>query len=142
MKLDDVFGIIFLLLFIIGPALKGLLKPPEPLIEVEPPIEEAPPPKAAQPAGGKTEPVPPPAAAQNERRPRPQPEPSRPAAAPVVAAPAASGGPATVKRQRRRKLALGMGRRDVLRGMLWHEVLNEPVSRKLLKRRLESGKSK
>ena len=141
MKLDDVFGIIFLLLFIIGPALKGLLKPPEPLIEVEPPIEEAPP-KATQPAGGKAEPVPPPAAAQSERKPQPQPEPSRPAAAPVVAAPAASGGPATVKRQRRRKLALGMGRRDVLRGMLWHEVLSEPVSRKLLKRRLESGKSK
>ncbi len=141
MKLDDIFGIIFLLLFIIGPALKGLLKPPEPLIEVEPPIE-APPPKAAKPAGGKAEPVPAPAAAQNERKPRPQPEPSRPAAAPVIAAPAASGGPATTERQRRRKLVLGMGRRDVLRGMLWHEVLSEPVSRKLQKRRLESGKSK
>jgi len=140
-KLDDIFGIIFLLLFIIGPALKGLLKPPEPLIEVESP-SEAPPPEATKPTGGKAEPVPAPVAAQSERKPRPQPEPSRPAAAPVVAPPAATSRPATVKRERRRKLTLGMGRRDVLRGMLWHEVLSEPVSRKLQKRRLESGKTK
>jgi len=139
-KLDDIFGIIFLLLFIIGPVLKGLLKPPEPLIEVEPPIE-APPPEAIKPSGGRAEPVPAPTTAQSERKPRPQPEPSRPAAAPVAAAPPASVGHATVKR-RRRKLGLGKGRRRVLRGMLWHEVLSEPVSLKLQKRRLESGKSK
>jgi len=132
-KFDDLIGILFLLLFIVGPALKGLFKPGEPLIEVEAAEEAGPPeeglrPKApSQPAAAP--PTPPvreaPAAAEPVRPSPPSPPEERRSADKLP-----GGG-----KRRVRKLGLRTGKRAVLNGMLWHEILSEPVALKHRRRR-------
>lgn len=161
MKIDDLIGILFLLFFIVGPALRGLLKPREPLVEVElpPEIEEmmreaAPrpqePPQATQPKP-----------AQAQTKPAAS---GRPAAA---AAPAVAGGGsmqtaeghaagsrsrqrieeaqrdasdmaaeeraafALTRSHKMKHAGLPLHARGIVHGMLWHEVLSEPASRRL-----------
>jgi len=144
-KFDDIIGILFLLLFIVGPALKGLFKPGEPLIEVELPEVEVEP------------------EAPDSARPRPRPTPRQApvttAPAPIVAAEDEPVRPATTTkrdtrpsppegqerlpdggRRRVRKLGLKTNRRAVLNGMLWHEILSEPVALKRIKRRRRGAK--
>jgi len=144
-KFDDLIGILFLLFFIVGPALKGLFKPSEPLIEVELP-EIEPEPEAAAPA-----------------QPKPRPTPQQESTAPVPVSPAADKNNVAVPppapanemgqkpaakpeslpdggRRRVRKLGLKTGRRAVLNGMLWHEILSEPVALKRLKQRRRGAK--
>jgi len=143
-KFDDLIGILFLLFFILGPALKGLFKPSEPLIEVELP-EIEPESEAAAPD-------------QPEPHPAPQQEPVAPApvsfaipernyvAAPPAAPEGEAGQESTVKSgnlpasRRKRKLGLKTDRRTVINGMLWHEVLSEPVALKRLKQRRRGAK--
>ncbi|WP_457638252.1 hypothetical protein [Oceanithermus sp.] len=132
MKLDDIIGILFLLFFILGPALKGLFKPAEPVIELEIPEENSN--QAITERASRTEPLQPagppaskparePAEAQAAAHTRPVDEglenKSRPPKQP-------GGG-----KRRKRKLGLKTGRRAVLNGMLWHEILSEPVAFKL-----------
>ena len=149
MKFDDIIGILFLLFFILGPALKGLFKPGEPLIEVELPEVETTP-ENAEPATNKlpqrtiTEPPTPPtpAALKTAEPPVREPVIATPAVRAAREAPLRSldqklpdGG-----RRRLRKLGLKTDRRAVLNGMLWHEILSEPVAIKIRKRRRRGAK--
>lgn len=167
MKFDDIIGLLFLLFFIVGPILRGLFRPSEPLIEVElpevEPVEPAQPP-AQQPAPQQAAPAKP--AAQPASRPA-----ARPAAAPgstptpVVrkdTAQRAEGHAAGARsRQRieearrdagemaaseqrafaaaqdrpRNRSGLKTHRRAIINGMLWHEILSEPASRRHRARR-------
>ncbi len=154
MKFDDLIGILFLLLFIIGPALKGLFKPSEPLIEVELPDFEpeaatpsSRPQQAGKPAGTNAQKASPPAQPQRPRQVIVAP----PAGEKTTVAPAASLKQAAADRadklpdggrRRVRKLTLETGRRAVLTGMLWHEILSEPVALKRLKRFRRGAKLK
>jgi len=173
MKIDDLIGILFLLFFIVGPALRGLLKPREPLVEVElpPEIEEM----MREPEPRPTEPQPParPGTARARGRPA-QPQAAAPPAAPAPAAPPPGStmqtaeGYAAGSRSRQRieearrdaadvaseehaAFALRRGRkmkhaglplhaRGIVHGMLWHEVLSEPASRKLQRARTRRRK--
>jgi len=144
-KFDDLIGILFLLFFIIGPALKGLFKPSEPLIEVELPDIE-PEPEAAAPT-------------HPEPRQTPRQTPSAPAPTAFVAANSTQPTKTSKReisqsmaaepeklpdggRRRVRKLGLKTDRRAVLNGMLWHEILSEPVALKRLKQRRRGAKLK
>jgi len=147
-KFDDLIGILFLLFFIVGPALKGLFKPSEPLIEVELP-EIEPQPEDAAPN-------------QPEPRPAPRQTPAAPvptafiadqkddaAQSPAVSKRETNQTPATAPeklpdggRRRLRRLGLETNRRAVLNGMLWHEILSEPVARKRMKQRRRGAKLK
>ncbi len=118
MSLDDLLGLLFLLVFVVGPVLKGLLKGSQeaPLLEVElpepPSEEEAPPPPPAEP-----------------RRPRVRPvaiPPSEPAPAPPEPEPKA---PAP-RARRPRRLKLRFDRGGILEGVVWHEILSEPRARR------------
>ncbi len=173
MKIDDLFGLLFLLFFIVGPALRGLLKPREPLVEVELPqdLEEvlretAPRPQEPQPLA----------------RPKPAQAQSKPAAGGRAAAPAAPAatavaaqvspqtaeGHAAGSRSRHRiaeasrdaadmaaeeraafardqrrqegRIGLSVSGKAIVRGMLWHEILNEPASKKRRRLRTKRGK--
>ncbi|GEM90481.1 hypothetical protein [Oceanithermus desulfurans] len=178
MKIDDLLGILFLLFFIVGPALRGLLKPREPLVEVElpPELEEM----MREVAPGKQEP--PPQAA----RPKPAPaqtkpaQSARPSASSTPAPAAATGAPpgatqtaeghAAGSRSRRRieeartdatdmaaeeraafvqkgerpphhrRAGVPLHRKGIVHGMLWHEILSEPVSKK--RRRVRAKRRK
>ena len=146
MKFDDIIGILFLLFFILGPALKGLFKPGEPLIEVElPEVETIP--ENAEPATNKLP-------QRTITEPPAQPTPAAPKTAeppvrePVTAVRAArEATPRSLDqklpdggRRRVRKLGLKTDRRAVLNGMLWHEILSEPVAIKIRKRRQRGAK--
>lgn len=178
MKIDDLLGILFLLFFIVGPALRGLLKPREPLVEVELPPEleeimreaaprpQEPPPQAARPK---------PAQAQTKlaRSAQPAassaPAPAAAAGAPLGAMQTAEGHAAGSRSRRRieeartdatgmaaeeraafaqkgehhrphRHAALPLHRKGIVHGMLWHEILSEPVSKK--RRRVRAKRRK
>ncbi|WP_456444782.1 hypothetical protein [Oceanithermus sp.] len=173
MKIDDLIGILFLLFFIVGPALRGLWKPREPLVEVElpPEIEEM----MREPEPRPTEPQPParPGTARAGSRPA-QPQAAAPPAAPAPAAPPPDGtmqtaeGHAAGSRSRQRiegaerdasdvateeraafaqvrspkmkHSGLPLHARGIVHGMLWHEVLSEPASRKLQRARMRRRK--
>jgi len=173
MKIDDLIGILFLLFFIVGPALRGLLKPREPLVEVElpPEIEEM----MREPEPRPAEPRPParPGTARAVSRPA-QPQAAPPPAVPAPAVPPPGGkmqaaeGHAAGSRSRRRieearrdaadvaaeehaafaerrgrkmrHAGLPLHARGIVHGMLWHEVLSEPASRKLLRARMRRRK--
>ncbi|HFB39462.1 MAG TPA: hypothetical protein ENJ76_03515 [Oceanithermus sp.] len=119
MSLDDLLGLLFLLVFVVGPVLKGLLKGSQeaPLLEVElpePPSEaEAPPPPPAEPRRPRVRPV---AVAPAEVEAAPEPEP-----APAEAAP---------KARRTGGLKLRFDRGGILEGVVWHEILSEPRARR------------
>lgn len=172
MKIDDLIGILFLLFFIVGPALRGLLKPREPLVEVELPEElEEVQRRLREAATGEAEPAPRP---QPAARPAPQPQPAPAAAtrrvvpaAPAQPAPAASqqvaeghaagarsrqrieearldahdmaeserAAFAPVHERREHRAALPVHRKAIVHGMLWHEILSEPVSRRRARKR-------
>ncbi|WP_456414572.1 hypothetical protein [Oceanithermus profundus] len=163
MKIDDLIGILFLLFFIVGPALRGLLKPREPLVEVElpPEIEEMMRERAPRPQ------EPPQAARPKPAQAQTKPAASSPPAASAAPAAAAPGGGslqtaeghAAGSRSRQRieeaqrdasdmaaeeRAAFALTRahkmkhaglplhpRGIVHGMLWHEVLGEPASRRL-----------
>ena len=167
MKFDDIIGLLFLLFFIVGPILRGLFRPSEPLIEVElpevEPVEPAQPP-AQQPAPQQASPAQP--TAQPANRPA-----GRPAAAPgstptpVVrkdTAQRAEGHAAGARSRQRieeaqrdagemtasarqaytttsgkgkRGAKLPVHRKAIVQGMLWHEILSEPASRRHRARR-------
>ncbi len=172
MNFDDLLGILFLLFFIIGPALRGLFKPREPLVEVEIPeeIEEIER-RLREAAEGKVRDTPP-----DTKAPRPtkQPQPAPRTTAPSArqaATPAAppnqqsAEGHAAGSRSRRRiaearqdaagiaasermafaathgrttnRPSLPVHRRAIVQGMIWHEILSEPVSRRRGRRRIK-----
>jgi len=114
LSLDDLLGLLFLLVFVVGPILKGLLKGSQeaPLLEVElegPPLEEEPPP---EPRGPRVRPV---AVAPPEPAPAPsEPEPAAPA----------------TRARRPRRLKLRFDRGGILEGVVWHEILSEPRARR------------
>ncbi|HGY10584.1 MAG TPA: hypothetical protein ENK37_11140 [Oceanithermus profundus] len=178
MKIDDLIGLLFLLFFIVGPALRGLLKPREPLVEVELPPEDALPPELkevlrevrAQP---EPKPAPPPSApAPPAQAPKPLAQGAQPRGA--SAPPAARGtkqtaeGHAAGARSRHRieearrdaadmaaeeraafaldqprlseRIGLSVSGKAIVRGMLWHEILSEPASKK--RRRVRAPRRK
>ncbi len=168
MKIDDLIGILFLLFFLVGPALRGLLKPREPLVEVELPEEleevqrrlrEAAEGKAPGPAS-KPQPAarptaqaqPAPTAATRRAVPA---APAQPAAAAAASQQVAEGHAAGARSRQRieearhdaremadseraafahergeRRVGLPVHRKAIVHGMLWHEILSEPVSRR------------
>ena len=169
MKIDDLIGILFLLFFIVGPALRGLLKPREPLVEVElpPEIEEmlhepepqpparpgtaragshaAQPQAAAPPSAAPAPAAPPPGGTMQTAeghvagsRSRQRIEEARRDAADVAAEEHAAF---ALRRGRKMKHAgLPLHARGIVHGMLWHEVLSEPASRKLQRARTRRRK--
>ena len=114
MSLDDLLGLLFVLFFIVLPALQGLFRrnPPPDLPfpvegELEAPPPPPPPPRPSEPSLEALQ-VPPP-------RPR---EAGLQEAEPVV-----SSGEAPKRPKGRR---LGTRAKDVVQGMIWHEILNKP----------------
>ncbi len=93
MKIDDIIGLLFLLFFIVGPILRGLFRPSEPLIEVE--LPEIEPVESAQPQTGAGQPAPQQAAPAPPARPAGQPSPKAATAPAPATAPAAK--PASVQ---------------------------------------------
>lgn len=172
MNIDDLIGILFLLFFIVGPALRGLLKPREPLVEVElpPEIEEmmrevAPdpqePPQAAQPKSAQTQtkpaagnlpaaPATPATAAVEDAlmqtaeghsagsRSRRRIEEAQRDASEIAAEERAAF--AQVRSPKMQHAGLPLHARGIVHGMLWHEVLSEPASRKLQRARMRRRK--
>jgi len=146
-KFEDLIGVLFLLFFLVGPALKGLFKPQEPLVEVElpetfPEADETTEPATARTArdplwetpafqptppddGIETAPV---SSSATEEPPLPQDRP--PETSRIDVSRRARG-----DKKRGRKAGLRTGRRAIINGMLWHEILSEPASIKYLKRR-------
>jgi len=157
MKFDDIIGLLFLLFFIVGPILRGLFRPSEPLIEVElpevEPVEPAQPP-AQQPAPQQAAPAQP-TAQPASRPPAATPEPAPAPAARRDAAQRAEGHAAGARSRQRieearrdagemaasehrafapaaaessRGARLPVHRKAIVQGMLWHEILSEPAS--------------
>ena len=122
MSLDDLLGLLFLLVFVVGPVLKGLLKGSQeaPLLEVElpepPSEEEAPPPPPAEPRRPRVRPVAIPPSEPAPAPPEPEPEP------PPPTEPKPAGA--------RPKLGLRFHRGAILEGVVWHEILSEPRARR------------
>ncbi len=115
MKWDDLLGLFFLVVFLVLPALRGLLRssPPEEGELLFPP-EAAPPP-------------PPP-------RERPKPK-AKPEVRPVVLAPEPEPEPAPAKaaprgKAKKPRLRLEFEESAILKGIVWHEILSEPRARR------------
>ena len=114
MSLDDLLGLLFVLFFIVLPAIQGLFRRnPQPDLpfpvegELEAPPPPPPPPRPSEPSLEALQ-VPPP-------RPR---EAGLQEAEPVV-----SSGEAPKRPKGRR---LGTRAKDVVQGMIWHEILKKP----------------
>ncbi len=139
MKASDLIGFLFFFFFIVWPIIKALMKPAEPLLEVELPgdmetTSEDTPPEPQRPA---SEPAPsiaaaPPPQKQATATPKNAVAASSLRQAYVAAGRKASDAAPPVERAVARQLDGG----DVIAGMIWHEILSEPVSR----RRLYRGK--
>jgi len=120
LSLDDLLGLLFLLVFVVGPILRGLLRGSgeAPLLEIEleePPVESEVRPPAAmpEPERAKTEVQPVPV------MPRAEPEPTPPSPPPERRSERAA-----------RKLRLDLHRGGILEGIVWHEILSEPRVRR------------
>ncbi len=115
MKWDDLLGLLFLVIFLVLPALRGVLTRGAP--EAAEPTEPPPPPKPPGPPGRR----------EQEERPIPEPRPvataPEPPGPPVPAAPPpeAKGG---------RGFRIRFEERAILEGIVWHEILSEPRARR------------
>jgi len=107
LKLDDLLGLIFFLLFILAPVVKGLLKREAPL---------------------ETELLPPPPPPPPEEKPRAKPKAPRPRpvaiATPSRETPKEAAEPKIRRRKKRRGLRVKPD--GILEGIVWHEILSEP----------------
>ncbi len=140
MSLDDLLGLLFLLVFVVGPILKGLLKGSQeaPLLEAElpePPSEvEAPPP--ADSRRPRVRPVAIPSSEPAPAPPEPEPKVERPRVRPVQLAPPPEPEPEPPPPPEpkpagaRPKLGLRFHRGAILEGVVWHEILSEPRARR------------
>lgn len=164
MKIDDLLGILFLIFFVIGPALRGLLRPRGPLVEegLPPEIEEL----LGEPSL-QQETVPAPARSATPPAQMTRPEPTARAGTPPVVAPQTAEGHGAGSRSRRRietagrdaaevakgeraafaqsrwqekHVGLPLHSRGIVHGMLWHEVLSEPAYRRLQRARARRKK--
>ena len=109
MKLDDLLGLLFFLLFILAPVVKGLLKREAPL---------------------ETELLPPPPPPPPEEEPEKKAKPPRPRPV-VVAAPSPGAEPEAQppparKRRKKKRRTLRVRPGGILEGIVWHEILSEP----------------
>ncbi len=114
MSLDDLLGLLFVLFFIVLPALQGLFR-------------RNPPPDLPFPVEGEAEaPLPPP---PPPRRPEPSPE-TPPAPPPRLwegpLEEAGQGAPLEEAPKRPKKKRLSTRSKDVVQGMIWHEILKKP----------------
>jgi len=119
LSLDDLLGLLFLLVFVVGPILKGLFQGSgeAPLFEVE--LEEPP----AEPEAAPRPPEPETKGEQPRVRPvrvAPPPERKRPSSPP----------PEPKSKGARAKLKLRFRRGSILEGVVWHEILSEPRARR------------
>jgi len=114
LTLDDLLGLIFVLVFIVGPILKGLFQRDEVLELPEEafPAEETPPPPPEPPKAKERVPVRPVAVAPKPAEPEPSPPPAEP------------------RHKRRKKLKLGVGGDAIVEGIVWHEILSEPRAKR------------
>jgi len=114
-KWDDLLGLLFLLVFLVLPALRGVLTRGAP--EAAEPAETPPPPKPPTPPDGR----------KQGRRPVPEPR-------PVAAAPEPAETPVPVAPPPETKEARGFRirfeERAILEGIVWHEILSEPRARR------------
>jgi hypothetical protein len=128
MSLDDLLGLLFLLFFVLIPALQGLLRrPPTPQDLPLPEAPEAPPqapvrprPKAQRP------PKPPPAKEPPKREPRLEAPPQ--AAFSGLESRLMSSGleeEAAKPKRKKPKLVRTEGN-EILKGVIWHEILKKP----------------
>jgi len=111
-KWDDLLGLLFLLVFLVLPALRGVLRREA--------AEEAellfPPGLPPEEAGEERE-----KEAKRPVRPRPVATAPKPPPAPVPELERASGKP---------RLRIGFEERAILKGIVWHEILSEPRARR------------
>jgi len=128
LKIEELLGLVFFLIFVVGPILKDIfgrkeeaLPAEEPLFEEahpeETPLQEAPP----APAASKTRPAPPA---------------SEPAPAALSSQPAATEALPAKKRRKGRgqkaakKQKPRLGRSAIVEGIVWHEILSEPKAKR------------
>ncbi len=115
MSLDDLIGLLFLLFFVVLPALQGLLRkgplPPLPEEADLPPSPKPLPLKPVRQAEATPEETGPPAEISSERAPPKTPPPPR---APEEPPPPP------------RRWTLPLDREGILKGMVWHEILKRP----------------
>ncbi len=137
MSLDDLLGLIFLLIFVVAPIVRGLIKPQQPevvLTEVKPPPKRqakprsraAPPQpesKGQRPAP-RTKLVPPTATESNRQRAAPQTKLAAPTA--TMTHKAELEAPPQVSARKKRGLSLRVDHGGILEGILWHEILSPP----------------
>lgn len=157
MSLDDLLGLLFLLIFVVGPVLKGLLQGSEETPLLEPEEAPTPPPKTEEARAEAAKPEPPPApepgeaavpdpaaggreAVKPELAPAPKPlpeaeglrlEPMAKAEAVRAPQPAAARAPeAPPPKPKRKRFGLSFTRGGILEGVVWHEILSEPRARR------------
>jgi len=122
MSLSDLLGLLFLLFFVILPALQGLSRRPTPPVFPEEPIPEPPPRPKPKP---KAKPLPP-----------PPPEPRRPEGESLERLPSLEKTPLEVRfreeipeeipKAKKRSRLVTTDPTSLLKGVIWHEILKKP----------------
>ncbi|AEB11871.1 hypothetical protein [Marinithermus hydrothermalis] len=132
MSLDDLIGLLFLLIFVVAPALTGLLRgggqrPAPPVGELFP-VEAEPEPVP------KPSPIPPKPKEVRQAPPPPIPKPPEPAPTPPMQPRVPPPQPRAEAR-----VPFGVTRDHLLNGIVWHEILGEPVGQRWRHRRRRKG---
>ncbi|WP_448567673.1 hypothetical protein [Thermus sp.] len=125
MSLSDLLGLLFLLFFVILPALQGLSRPKPPVFPEEPLPEPPPRPKPKPKAKPRPKPPPP-----------PPPEPRRPEGESLERLPSLEKTPLEVRfreeipeeipKAKKRSRLVTTDPTSLLKGVIWHEILKKP----------------